>query len=84
MVASFARDYHHRSIPQLYSLRRPLNLCRRLLGRRPKPYRYEYPRTPAEHLMLAPYYLLYPLIRRSWRHAAGSELVVIAQPLGHA
>jgi SAM-dependent methyltransferase len=79
VAASFARDYHHRSIPQLYSLRRSLNLWRRLVGRRPKPYRYAYPRTPAEHLLLAPYYLLYPLIRRSWRRSAGSELVVLAR-----
>ena len=79
VTTSFARDYHHRSIPQLYSLRRLQNLCRRLAGRRPKPYRYAYPRTPGEHLMLAPYYLLYPIIRRSWRRAAGSELLVVAR-----
>ena len=77
---SSARDYYHRSIPQHFSLRRAMNLGRRVLGLRPLPYRYAYPRSLADHLLLAPYYLLYPLIRRSWNRSQGSELIVYARP----
>jgi SAM-dependent methyltransferase len=80
VAEAFARDYHHRSIPQHYSLRRALNVGRRLLRMRPRPYRYAYPRTVGDHLLLAPYYLLYPVIRHSWRHWGGSELIVYARP----
>jgi hypothetical protein len=76
---SFARDYYHRSIPQLFSLRRALNLLRRLSGMKPAPHEYAYPRTLRDHLLLTPYYLLYPFIRWSWKHSGGSELIVVAQ-----
>jgi SAM-dependent methyltransferase len=79
VTESFAKDYYHRSIPQLFSLRRALNLCRRLCGMKPQPYRYAYPETLGDRFLLAPYYLLYPFIRRSWKISAGSELVVFAQ-----
>jgi SAM-dependent methyltransferase len=77
----FARDYYHRSIPQMYSFRRVQNVWRRLRGREPKPYNYAYPETLGDHLLLAPYYLLYPLVRRSWDRLGGSELVVYARSL---
>jgi SAM-dependent methyltransferase len=80
VVEAFARDYHHRSIPQHFSLRRALNIGRRLLRMRPQSYRYAYPSTVGDHLLLAPYYFLYPLIRHSWRHSGGSELIVYARP----
>jgi 2-polyprenyl-3-methyl-5-hydroxy-6-metoxy-1,4-benzoquinol methylase len=79
VTESFAKDYYHRSIPQMYSLRRALNVCRKLCGMKPQTYRYAYPETPGDHLLLAPYYLLYPLIRRSWRRSEGNELVVFAR-----
>lgn len=79
VTESFAMDYYHRSIPQMFSLRRALNVCRTLCGLEPKAYKYAYPETPGDHLLLAPYYLLYPLIRRSWKRWGGSELVVFAR-----
>lgn len=79
VTESFAKDYYHRSIHQMFSLRRVLNVCRRLGGMDPQPYTYAYPETPGDHLLLAPYYLLYPFIRRSWKRSRGSELVVFAR-----
>jgi SAM-dependent methyltransferase len=79
VTEAFARDYYHRSIPQMFSLRRAANVVRRLFGLTPLPHRYTYPSTPADHLMLAPYYVLYPVIRWSWARSAGSELVVVAR-----
>ena len=79
VTESFAMDYYHRSIPQMYSLRRALNVGRTLCGLEPKPHNCAYPRTPGDHLLHAPYYLLYPLIRRSWKRWGGSELVVFAR-----
>jgi SAM-dependent methyltransferase len=79
VAEALTRDYYHRSIPQMYSLRRALNIGRRLLGKEPAPYRYAYPETVRDHLMLLPYYILYPLIRRSWRGSGGSELVIYAR-----
>ena len=79
VTEGFAMDYYHRSIPQMFSLRRALNVGRNLCGLEPKPYKYAYPETPADHLLLAPYYLLYPIIRRSWKRGEGSELVVFAR-----
>jgi 2-polyprenyl-3-methyl-5-hydroxy-6-metoxy-1,4-benzoquinol methylase len=79
VAESFARDYYHRSIPQMFSLRRALNVGRTLCGLEPQPYNYGYPETAGEHFLLAPYYLLYPLIRRSWKHGGGSELVVFVR-----
>jgi 2-polyprenyl-3-methyl-5-hydroxy-6-metoxy-1,4-benzoquinol methylase len=80
VIEAFARDYYHRSIPQMFSFRRALNFARRLTGMAPEPYNYAYPRTVADYLLLAPYYLLYPFIRRSWKHLEGSELIVFARP----
>jgi 2-polyprenyl-3-methyl-5-hydroxy-6-metoxy-1,4-benzoquinol methylase len=79
VTESVAMDYYHRSIPQMFSLRRALNVCRTLCGLERKPYKYAYPETLGDHLILAPYYLLYPLIRRSWKRWGGSELVVFAR-----
>ena len=76
---AFARDYYHRSIPQMFSLRRVLNVARKLCGLKPKAYRYAYPESAGDHLLLTPYYLLYPFIRRSWSHAGGNELIVMAR-----
>jgi SAM-dependent methyltransferase len=79
VTESFARDYYHRSIPQMFSFGRVLNVGRRLFGLKPKPYTYAYPETPGDYLFLAPYYLLYPIIRRSWDRVGGSELIVFAR-----
>jgi 2-polyprenyl-3-methyl-5-hydroxy-6-metoxy-1,4-benzoquinol methylase len=79
VTESFAKDYHHRSIPQMFSFRRALNVGRRLCGMEPESYKYAYPETPGDHLLLAPYYLLYPFIRRSWKRLGGSELIVFAR-----
>jgi len=79
VTESFTRDYYHRSIPQMFSFRRALNAGRRLCGMKPVGYRYAYPATVRDHLLLAPYYLLYPLIRRSWKRSGGNELIVFAQ-----
>jgi SAM-dependent methyltransferase len=79
VTESFTKDYYHRSIPQMFSFRRVLNVFRKLRGMKPQLYKYAYPETPADHLLLAPYYLLYPLIRRSWNRSGGSELVVFAR-----
>jgi SAM-dependent methyltransferase len=79
VIESFAKDYYHRSIPQMFSFRRVLNFCRRLCGLKPRLYKYAYPDTPGDHLLLAPYYLLYPFIRWSWKRSGGSELVVFAR-----
>lgn len=75
-----ARDFMHRSIPQLFSLRRPLNMLRKVAGLKAKPFHYAYPRTPGDHLLLAPYHLLSPWIRRSWKQERGSEIVIFARP----
>lgn len=80
VVEREARDFMHRSIPQLFSLRRPLNIMRRAAGLKAKPFRYTYPRTVGDHLLLAPYHLLSPWIRRSWTKEGGSEIVIFARP----
>lgn len=80
VTESFARDYYHRSIPQHFSLRRSVNLGRRVLGLEPRPNRYAYPTSIGDHLLLIPYYVLYPLIRRSWKRWGGSELIIYARP----
>jgi SAM-dependent methyltransferase len=79
VIEAITGDYYHRSIPQMYSFRRALNLGRKLVGKAPKPQRYAYPETVSDHLLLLPYYLLYPLIRRSWVRSGGSELVMYAR-----
>ncbi len=79
VVESLTRDYYHRSIPQMFSFRRALNIGRKLLGKPPVPQEYIYPETFRDHLLLLPYYLLYPLIRLSWRRSGGSELVIFAR-----
>jgi 2-polyprenyl-3-methyl-5-hydroxy-6-metoxy-1,4-benzoquinol methylase len=79
VTEAFTKDYYHRSIPQMFSFQRALNVCRRLCRMKPRSYKYAYPETPGDHLLLAPYYLLYPFIRRSWKRSGGSELIVFAQ-----
>jgi 2-polyprenyl-3-methyl-5-hydroxy-6-metoxy-1,4-benzoquinol methylase len=79
VTESFTMDYYHRSIPQMFSFRRALNVGRRLCGMKPRLPKYAYPETLGDHLLLAPYYLLYPLIRRSWKRSGGNELIVFAQ-----
>lgn len=79
VAEAFTRDYYHRSIPQMFSFRRALNVCRRLCGMTPRLQKYAYPETLGDHLLLAPYYLLYPFIRRSWTHSGGNELIVFAR-----
>lgn len=75
-------DYYHRSIPQLYSLRRILNIFRKLSGMKPKPYRYVYPENIGDYLLRLPYYIFYPFIRSAAKRNKGSELIIFARCRG--
>ncbi|MEO5644707.1 MAG: class I SAM-dependent methyltransferase [Bacteroidia bacterium] len=74
-----AKDYPHRSIPQLYSLRKIFNIVRKLTGRKPKPYSYRYPVKFGDFITLLPYYIFNPFIRRANKNNKGNELIIFAR-----
>jgi SAM-dependent methyltransferase len=73
-----AKDYHHRSIPQLYSFRRIFNIFRKLVGMKPKPFKYKYPESIGDYLVLLPYFILYPFVRLIASKKRGNELIIFA------